>query len=62
MHPVIAMKHWSHQGSEHLRSRHFWAGVGITLLIVGVITLLFMLARNAPIGYPHGYPFSPIGA
>ena len=62
MHPVITMKHWSHQVSEHLHSRQFWVGVGITLLIIGVITLLFILSRNAPIAYPHGYPFSPIGA
>ena len=61
MHPVTAMKHWSHNVIEHLHSRHFWAGAAITLLIVGVVTLLFILARNAPIAYPHGYPFSPVG-
>jgi len=59
MHPIITMKHWSHHVSEHLHSRHFWAGVAITLLIVGVVTLLFILARNAPIAYPYGFPYTP---
>jgi hypothetical protein len=61
MHPAITMKHWSHHVSEHLHSRHFWAGVVITLLIVGVVALLFILARNAPIAYPHGFPYGPYG-
>ncbi len=61
MHPVITLKHWSHHVSEHLHSHHFWAGVVITLLIVGIVALLFMLARNAPIVYPYGFPYSPQG-
>ncbi len=61
MHPVITLKHWSHHVSEHLHSRHFWDGVVITLLMVGIVTLLFMLARNAPIAYPYGFPYSPQG-
>lgn len=43
MHPVSTMKHWSHQVSEHLHSRHFWTGVGITLLIISFAALLFLL-------------------
>ena len=74
MHPVVTMKHWSHHlhdGTqamwhhidEHLRSRHFWAGVGVTLLIVGFVALVFMLVKNAPIQmqgeYPYGIPYGP---
>jgi hypothetical protein len=44
MHTAKTIKHWSHHLhdslltmghhiDQHLRSRHFWAGVGITLLI-----------------------------
>lgn len=43
MHPVSAMKHWSHEVSEHLHNRHFWTGVGITLLIVSFAALLLLL-------------------
>jgi hypothetical protein len=61
MHPAVTMKHWSRHVSEHLHSRHFWAGVAITLLIVAVVSLLFILARNAPIAYPYGFPYNPSG-
>lgn len=72
MHPVITMKHWSHHlhdsmltlkqhVTEHLHSRHFWAGVMITLLILGFLTMLYILARNAPFIYPQEYPFIPYG-
>ncbi len=72
MHPAETMKHWSHHLhdgmltlwhhiDEHLHSRHFWVGVLLTLLIVGIVTLLFMLARNAPVIYPHDYPYVPYG-
>ena len=57
MHPVITMKHWSQHVSEHLHSSHFWAGVGITLLIIGFVALLFFAARNAPIEWQGPYPF-----
>ena len=60
MHPIITMKHWSHELHdsivEHLHSRHFWVGVGITLLIIGFLTLLLILSKNAPIIYPHEMP------
>ena len=72
MHPVITAKDWSHHLhddmlhlwhhiDEHLHSRHFWMGVGITLLVVGLVALLFVLASNAPIAYPQGYPYIPYG-
>ena len=72
MHPVIPMKHWSHHLhdrmltmqhhiAEHLHSRHFWVGVGLTLLIVGIVALLFLLARDAPLINPYGFPYSPYG-
>lgn len=72
MHPVITAKDWSHHLhnsmltlwhhiDEHLHSRHFWMGVGITLLVVGVVTLLFILARNAPLVYPNNLPYHPYG-
>jgi hypothetical protein len=71
MHPIIAITHWSHhlresmmimshQIHENLHSRHFWAGVGITLLIVGTLALLFALVTGtqieAPRLYPYGFP------
>ena len=74
MHPVITMKSWSHHlhdGTlsmwhhidEHLRSRHFWAGVALTLLIGGLVTLLFFVAKNASTEihteYPYGIPYAP---
>ncbi len=75
MHPVTTMKHWSHhlhdgmlamwhEIDQHLHSRHFWAGVGLTLLIVGIVALLFFAVRNAPpietpSNYPYGIPYSP---
>lgn len=72
MHPVINIMHWSHHlhdilltlryhVSDHLHSRHFWAGMGVALLIVGIMTLLFILARNAPIIYPRAPPYIPYG-
>ncbi len=74
MHPVITMKDWSHHlhdsmlamwhhMDQHLRSRHFWVGVGVTLLIVGFVMLMLVLARKSPIEvpgtYPYGIPYSP---
>ncbi len=70
MHPIITIMHWGqhlqhfmptmrHHISEHLHSRHFWVGVGLTLLLVGIFTLLFILASNAPIIYPRGLPYVP---
>jgi hypothetical protein len=68
------MKSWSHHLhdgmlsmwhhiDEHLRSRHFWAGVGITLLLVGFVTLLIFAVKNAPIEsgefQTYGIPYSP---
>ena len=69
MHPVTTMKHWSHALHEgmltmrhhigdHLHSRHFWVGVGITLLLVGVAALLFFLSKHTPIMSPGEYPYS----
>jgi hypothetical protein len=71
MHKETTMKHGSHRLhdgmltlwrhiDEHLHSRHFWAGVAIAILIVGIVTMLFILARNAPIMYPTA-PYSPYG-
>ena len=74
MHPVVTINHWSHhlhdgmlamwhQIDSHLRSRHFWTGVGLTLLIVGIVALLFFLAKNSPIAIPsdnpYGVPYVP---
>ena len=63
MHPVATIKLWSHHISEHLHSRHFWAGVGVALLIVGLMTLLFIAANNTAIEwqgtYPYGSPYIP---
>jgi len=68
MHPATTMKHWSHhlhdgmltmwhEIDQHLHSRHFWTGVGITLLIVGFVTALIILVKNAPIQVPSDYPY-----
>ncbi len=57
MHPVITMKSWSHhlhdsmllawhEVDQHVHSRHFWAGVALTLLIVGFVALLVLMAKN----------------
>ena len=74
MHPVMTMKNWSHHLhdgmlsmshhiDEHLHSRHFWAGVGVTLLIAAVVTLLFFAVKYAPsempFDYPHSTPYTP---
>jgi Fe2+ transport system protein B len=71
MHPIMAIKHWnqylhesmmhtSHQIREHLHSRHFWAGVGATLLIIGGLAVLFTLITKTPLEdsgtYPYGFP------
>jgi len=71
MHRDTTMKHGGHhlhdtmltlrhEISEHFHSRHFWVGVVVTLLIVGFVTAVFMLARNAPIIYPQ-VPYTPYG-
>lgn len=72
MHPVITMKHWSHhlhdgmlnvrhRIAESLHSRHFWIGVGVALVVVGIVALLILLARDAPFINPYGFPYSPYG-
>lgn len=70
MHATETIKHWSHQLhdgmrtmwhhiGDHLHSRHFWAGIGVTLLVIGLMVLLFFVAKNAPIqsSYPYVGPF-----
>ena len=71
MHAVTTMKHWSHHLhdgmlatwhhiDQHIHSRHFWTGVGITLLVIGLATLVFMGAKYVPIesgGYPYSLPY-----
>jgi hypothetical protein len=74
MHPIATVRHWSHDlhdGTltmwhhidDHLRSRHFWAGVGIALLVTGIAMLLIILAKNAPLEFqgevPYGIPYAP---
>ncbi len=60
MHPVGTIKHWSHhlhdgmifmwhEIDQHLRSRHFWAGIAVALLIVGFIALMVFLAQQTPV-------------
>ena len=72
MHTTTTLKHWSHHLhdamltirhhiSEHLHSRHFWVGVVLTLLLVGMAVLLLTLAGNAPVIYPHNLPYPPYG-
>ncbi len=74
MHPATTMKHGSHpwhdrcrlilwhHASAHLHSRHFWAGVVVTLLVVGILALLFILASNAPLIVPPEMPpYVPYG-
>ena len=72
MHKETTIKHWSHHLhdamltilrhiSEHIHSRHFWVGVVLTLLLVGITTLLFLLAQSAPFVYPHEIPYAPYG-
>ena len=69
MHTAETMKHWGHHLhdgmltmghhiDQHFRSRHFWAGVGITLLIVVLVTALIILAKNAPLNVPTDFPYS----
>jgi hypothetical protein len=52
-----------HEISQHLFNRHFWAGVMITLLIIGSIALLINVARHVPERsqnpVPYGFPYSP---
>jgi hypothetical protein len=68
MHPIATTKSWSHHLHdsmlatghrivEHLHSRHFWTGVGLTLLLIGIVTLLFIAAKNAPFVMPDVYPY-----
>ncbi len=73
MHPIATAKDWSHHLhdgmltawhhiDQHLRSRHFWTGVGITLLVIGLVALFIVLAKNAPTelpSYPYSYPYGP---
>ncbi len=70
MHPIMTAKSWSHhlhdgalaawhQIDQHLRSRHFWTGVGIALLAIGLVALVITLVRNAPLqgDYLYGSPY-----
>ena len=76
MHPVITVKHWSHQLhdgmlfvwheiDEHLHSRHFWTGVAVAALAIGLVTLIIMLAMHSDLPaetfetYPYGIPYGP---
>ncbi len=70
MHKATTMKHGSHNLhdrmlslrhhiDEHLHSRHFWTGVLLTLLILGFIATLLILAANAPVMFPRGVPYAP---
>ena len=74
MHPIATTKHWSHHVhdgmltmwhhiDEHIRSRHFWAGVAVTLMFVVLMTLLFFAVKNAPVElpaeHPSAIPYSP---
>ena len=70
MHPMMTISHWSHHWhenmqmlrhhiSDHFYSRHFWVGVGVTLLVIGILTLLFIAARYAPYTYPQNIPYAP---
>ena len=69
MHTVVTMKHWGHhlydgiqamrhEIVQHLHSRHFWTGVGVTLLIIGLAVLFFMLVRYAPLQMHNMQPYS----
>ncbi|MDF7825876.1 hypothetical protein P4B35_17740 [Pontiellaceae bacterium B12227] len=59
MHPVSSLKHWSHHVSEHLHSRHFWAGVGVTLLVIGTVALLFVLImKSVPVEIYDAAPYA----
>ena len=74
MQPVATMKSWGHHLhdgmlsmrhhiNEHLHSRHFWTGVGITLLVIGFVALFVYFATKAPLQmegtFPYGYPYAP---
>ena len=73
MHPVTNILHWSHhmhegmdylwhQTLEHLHSPHFWIGVGITLLVIGLISLLLIAVLYGSIEFSYGrYPYMPYG-
>lgn len=71
MHVAETMKNWSHHLHDgmltmrhhiwdHLHNRHFWAGIGVALVVIGILTVLFFAAKNAPIQY--SYPYFPYGA
>ena len=55
------MSYLWHSISEHLHSRHFWVGVGITMLIVTITTLLFLAIKYGPVEYNGTYPYGPYG-
>lgn len=70
MHRETTMKHGGHHLhdsmltlrhhiDEHLHSRHFWTGILLALIVVGLLAMLFMLAGNAPINpdAPRYVPF-----
>jgi len=74
MHLFITAMSWSHhlhdswlfawhEVDQHLHSRHFWTGVGVTLLVLGFIALMVTLAMHAPAGpmsiSPYNYPIGP---
>ena len=67
MHSTIALKHWSHHLHEnmlalmHNISRHkhehpTLANIILTLLAVGILTLLYIFAKKIPYTYPPQVP------
>lgn len=46
------MDHLRHSTTEHLHSRSFWAGVGVALLFMAIMTLLFMAISYGYINMP----------
>ena len=73
MHPVSTLLHWSHHMHEsmnylwhstieHLHSRHFWAGVTITLFAIGILTLLFLAVMYGSFEFTSDrYLYGPYG-
>ena len=74
MHPVITMKNWSHHlhdamlsmghhVDQHLRSRHFWTGIAVALVVAAFMTLVILLALKTPLESlntaPHSNPYLP---
>lgn len=57
------MNHLRHSTSEHLHSRIFWAGVGVALLFMAIMTLLFLAISNGFINMPSNniHMYGPVG-